>query len=758
MKIYNVIWRVVSIVTLLAVGVWGFFGTSGPAAETAARERAVLSLSGAQTVGNGQPGTSVVVAEPVTISTDAALVTMQTFQPAPSQYERWLAGEIDLDEMEYRMGSAQRQQLAEAAKQRNIPGMGQTDTAISAPSLDTPAIDVSFAALDIDDCCGSGASVPPDSDMAAGPNHLVAVENSSFEIYDKTGATVLTRVLFDAFLAGLGASGTFDPTVLYDQEEGRWVMAIEDGEFFYLMVSDDDNPLGSWYAYEFDAQFYGDEFFDYPHIGIGDHAIFMGANMFGGSVPFGFEGRVYAFEKDDAYANLAVTMVSASVGYDGGTPQPLNLTGWAQDSVPVPFNSHYFVTDFYDGATTWLWQWNNPFTGGVPTVVQTYDFGAVGASGYPVAVPQSGGTSVEGNDWRMRSFEYRNGYAYVVDTVSYDWGTGDNNVLRWHKINLGAAGYPIVDGNFFGAPDLHYIFPDVTADMCDNMAIGFERGGSAQFMETRLVGRLLTDAAGTLQSSIQAKAGEATYTAFDGSPYRWGDYSGMAIDPDGRTFWHMGEYAKSGVSNPNANYGNWITSSSYSQCSVRSFLDVPTNASTWSYIESVYNAGITGGCSTGPRNYCPNNTVTRAQMAIFLLRGIHGGAYTPPAATGTMFTDVSTSTFGAAWIEQLAIEGISGGCGGGKFCPTSSVTRAQMAIFLLRAEHGSAYTPPAATGTMFSDVPSSLSTAAWIEQLANEGITSGCGGGNYCPNNAVSRGQMAIFIQRTFGLALPPFP
>jgi hypothetical protein len=142
-------------------------------------------------------------------------------------------------------------------------------------------------------------------------------------------------------------------------------------------------------------------------------------------------------------------------------------------------------------------------------------------------------------------------------------------------------------------------------------------------------------------------------------------------------------------------------------------------------------------------------------MAVFLLRGIHGSAYAPPAATGTMFADVPASLSTAAWIERLATEGITTGCGGGNYCPNGIVTRSQMAVFLLRSEHGSAYTPPAATGTVFTDVPISLSTAAWIEQLVAEGITSGCGGGNYCPSASVTRAQMAVFLQRTFNLPLP---
>ncbi len=182
------------------------------------------------------------------------------------------------------------------------------------------------------------------------------------------------------------------------------------------------------------------------------------------------------------------------------------------------------------------------------------------------------------------------------------------------------------------------------------------------------------------------------------------------------------------------------------------FVDVPLDYSVNSYIERLYNAGITGGCSLVPLMYCPENTVTRAQMAVFLLRGIHGSGYTPPAVgAGTGFVDVPTNHPVAAWIKQLAAEGITGGCGNGNYCPDATVTRAQMAVFLLRSKYTSAYTPPPANGD-FTDVPLDHLMAAWIEQLAAEGITGGCGAGVYCPDGNVTRAQMAVFLVRTFNL------
>jgi len=187
-----------------------------------------------------------------------------------------------------------------------------------------------------------------------------------------------------------------------------------------------------------------------------------------------------------------------------------------------------------------------------------------------------------------------------------------------------------------------------------------------------------------------------------------------------------------------------------------SFLDVPSSNPFYAFVENLFHNGVTGGCGAG--NYCPGNPVTRAQMAVFLLKAEHGSSYIPPACTG-VFPDAPctpAAAFAVDFIEQLAAEGITTGCGGGDYCPNSSVTRAQMAVFLLKAEHGSGYVPPPCTG-VFPDVacsPSPAFAVDWIEQLFHEGITGGCAGGNYCPSNPVLRSQMAVFLDKTFGLSL----
>lgn len=185
------------------------------------------------------------------------------------------------------------------------------------------------------------------------------------------------------------------------------------------------------------------------------------------------------------------------------------------------------------------------------------------------------------------------------------------------------------------------------------------------------------------------------------------------------------------------------------------FADVPSTSPYWDEIEILYVKGVTSGCNTEPLMYCPAITVTRDQMAVFLLRARHGSNYQPPAATGT-FNDVPAGHWAARWIDELAAEGITSGCGGGNYCPSARVNRAQMAVLLLMAEHGAGYVPPAATG-VFDDVPTDHWAAGWIEQLAAEGITSGCNVTPklYCPDSSVTRDQMAVFLVHTFGLVMP---
>ena len=171
-------------------------------------------------------------------------------------------------------------------------------------------------------------------------------------------------------------------------------------------------------------------------------------------------------------------------------------------------------------------------------------------------------------------------------------------------------------------------------------------------------------------------------------------------------------------------------------------------------IEAIAAEGITKGCNP-PTNdrYCPDSSVTRGQMAAFLVRALD-----LPATSLGFFTDVDDSVFEAD-INKLAAAGITKGCNpptNDRYCPDSSVTRGQMAAFLVR---GFGYTD-VGEGDLFTDDDSSIFEAD-IDRLATAGVTKGCNppdNTKYCPENKVKRDQMASFLARALGLSpiVPP--
>ncbi len=172
------------------------------------------------------------------------------------------------------------------------------------------------------------------------------------------------------------------------------------------------------------------------------------------------------------------------------------------------------------------------------------------------------------------------------------------------------------------------------------------------------------------------------------------------------------------------------------------FIDVPIGSLFFTEIEWLAETGTTRGCNP-PLNdrYCPGDTVTRGQMAAFLDRALD-----LPAGTPGTFVDTTESVF-AANIDALAAAGITKGCNpptNDRYCPNDPVTRGQMAAFLTRA----LVLPAGSTGAFTDDTGV---FEADIEALAAAGITKGCNpptNDRYCPNDPVTRGQMAAFLYR----------
>lgn len=151
-------------------------------------------------------------------------------------------------------------------------------------------------------------------------------------------------------------------------------------------------------------------------------------------------------------------------------------------------------------------------------------------------------------------------------------------------------------------------------------------------------------------------------------------------------------------------------------------------------IIAIYDLGITRGCDTS--RYCPDQNVTRAEMATMLVR-----AFGLTGSSGDVFGDDDASVHESA-IETLAASGITRGCAADRYCPEHDVTRAEMATFLSRI-----LDLPPAPSAGFSDTGSSVHAAA-IDSLAAAGVTRGCTATEFCPTDEVTRAQLASFLVR----------
>jgi hypothetical protein len=141
-------------------------------------------------------------------------------------------------------------------------------------------------------------------------------------------------------------------------------------------------------------------------------------------------------------------------------------------------------------------------------------------------------------------------------------------------------------------------------------------------------------------------------------------------------------------------------------------------------------------------------------MAVFVLVAKEGSGYLPPDCATPVFGDVPASSLFCPWVEELARRGVVAGCGGGNYCPTYPVSREQMAVFVLVTLDPALNPAGCAPPNLYADVPETSPFCRWIEELTNRGVVTGCGAGNYCPVDPVTREQMGVFISVIFGLTL----
>lgn len=391
-------------------------------------------------------------------------------------------------------------------------------------------------------------STPPDHEFTVGENFVIAVTNGTFEILAKDGTSQGGAIDYDVFFGSDPncAAGTFDPNAYFDEEEQRYIVGTAGAGVYCFAVSQSEDLTGGgmFNLYSFTTVQDDVDFFDFPHLGVGNEALFMGANMFRG----GFDrADVWAIDKFATYAGDPLpTPIRQTLPATADTPQPMTIHGAAQGTLPVE-NTHYFITDFnFNGNTYSLFSWEDPFGANVVTDTGFFDLGVFTGvvAAIPIDQPQMGGDDLQGNDFRPQDAEFRNGFLWMAHHMSCNPGAGVVNCVRWAQIDPNDGAGPIIVQSSVIAIDGEFLsFPDVGVNHCNDLTVGFSRTSATTFPGVYVAGRLGTDAPNTTRPIQEVRAGDVPYVSFEAAPpRRWGDYSEASSDPDGIRTWFLGMY------------------------------------------------------------------------------------------------------------------------------------------------------------------------------------------------------------------------
>lgn len=583
MVVKNKYVRLTFVLCLCLGGFWLLTRSSVPAPDSLLRQQAMQSLApGGRPPGGG----AVLVDEGVQILRKTAVfpttVNLADIPSRPSPVDKlqqqYLDGKIDLAEQDRPVSESLFQAMvAESLRQKADPGVQNYQPQAI---MGTLAVNSSFKSIDYTQ---SQQGVPPDPDIMVGHDHIVVGVNTSFQVFDKSGNSLVGPILYEDFWANAGgtcATGSssvnmFDPFSAYDEEESRYILGITaydsslnggDNGWACIAVSTSDSATGSWYLYSFDGNVGSgtDYFYDYPHLGVGQDALYLSANMFGSSF---VRAHLHVLDKDAMYAGTTPTYWQINDTSDF-TLQPAKLKGYNTGGWPTNASEpHYYAAVVWGSSTIRVKKVtlnaSNPW-GTAPSYATA---GSVSVNSYsqPVSQPQSGGSNIEGNDYRLLDLEYWGGKLWATHTIGCNPGGGTVNCVRWYEIDISSGTPSLVQQGTFSSNSTYRSFPDLAVDKCGNMVVGYTSTSSSTFPSVYVAGREAGDTAGQLKQETLVHAGEAYYTAYDSVPRRWGDYTGMALDPDGVTHWYVGEYSRS---QSTARWSTWVSGSKWSSCSV----------------------------------------------------------------------------------------------------------------------------------------------------------------------------------------------
>jgi len=413
--------------------------------------------------------------------------------------------------------------------------------------------------------------LPPDTDGAVGPNHLVIAVNGGWKVQNRSGGTLLNQTLGD-FWAGLwdpnnlaggsACEAPFDPRVLYDPGTNRWItVAIRgrpdcaDRSAILFGTSMTANPNGAWRRFSLDADVENDDWADYPTLGFSEDYVVVSANMFE-VAGFFSRSQVWALERP-------VTDTSFIWVFGSLDPNDYGFTMMPAMTLDNNVTTQYLVSEWNPGQRAIALYTLTGTLGNPPSLSN----GPIAFPQAPQAwafsppsdnfAPQLGtGTGINTGDSRTQGLVLRNNRLWATHTVFPTSGP-DRSAVQWWQLR--PNGNVVQSGRIDDSTGtIFYAYPSIAVNADDDVVVGYSVFSPSRYAAAGYSVRESTDAPGTMRDGVTFKNGLGPYVALDGSNRnRWGDYSSTHVDPvDDRGFWTIQEYARNPVG-PAGRWGTW---------------------------------------------------------------------------------------------------------------------------------------------------------------------------------------------------------
>jgi hypothetical protein len=400
--------------------------------------------------------------------------------------------------------------------------------------------------------------IPPDSQVAAGPNYLVVGINSLLAIYDKSGNLQGSFQSFSSFFGSLGITGSiYDPRIIYDQTDQRFILSAAEVDFtnltnghVLLAVSASNDPTATWYKFAIDFKGRNpantaNTFPDFPGLGLSQSAVYITTNQ------FELTQACVSTDTEQCYFSDAQIKVIGLPELLAGNPN-LNITAFTNvqtaDGFPAvaiqpaltygSANDEFLVAARFDAYTgTALNLFAIP-TSGTPTL-STADLSVPPYTFPPDALQAGTYATILTDDYRPLNAVWANGSLYCTQNVSAVTTYGV--VARWYQIQVSdlASASLTQSGDVAGNGDAYY--PAISQKADGSISLAFTTSSHLQFASAAFTGREASDPLGTMRGYSLYHSGTGSYDEEVGN--RWGDYSGISEDPDGSNLWMIAEYA-----------------------------------------------------------------------------------------------------------------------------------------------------------------------------------------------------------------------